>query len=63
MFKRYRVKYFLRNGMYILEYCFRKRKECLWELHQAEEIEIVSCTFAGRSVFWYCLTNQRFILN
>ena len=63
MFKRYRVKYFLSNGMYILEYCFRKRKEYLLELDRTKEIQIISYTFAGRSVFWYCLTNQRFILN
>lgn len=62
MFKRYRVRYFY-NDMYILEYCFRKRKKELWELHRAKEIQITSCTFAVRSVFWYCLTNQRFILN
>lgn len=62
MFKKYRIKY-VYNGMYILEFCFRRRKKELCELHRARVIQITSCILAERNAFWYCLTNQRFILN
>lgn len=62
--KRYRVKYVNKSsGMYLLEYCFRKRKEFLWLMHQAGEIEIVSCGRAGRGTFWACMRNHTYILN
>jgi hypothetical protein len=61
--KRYRVKYVTKSGMYLMEYCFRKRKKFLWQMHQAGEIKIVHCDRAGRGTFWSCLRNNTYILN
>jgi hypothetical protein len=49
--------------MYLMEYCFRKRKEFLWQMHRAGEVEIVDCGRAGRGTFWSCLLNNTYVLN
>lgn len=62
MIKKYRVRYQnLSSGWIISEYCFKKRKEFLWTLHNRKEINIFSCTRAGRGTFWMCLRNDRYL--
>ena len=62
MIKKYRIKYQnLNNCLVITEYCFKKRKEFLWTLHNCGKVKIFSCTRAGRGTFWMCLRNDRYL--